>query len=303
MKITEIKQGIIGIYKMTLNNNKIYIGLSNDIRRRMNEHMSKDLKENPEILINKAVIEHGLKDVEILEEMNSYDRDFLKDRERYWIKSYNSYLDRNIGYNLTPGGDGGSDGIDNTASYLTLEDLNKIYELLRDSQLSYEEIALQTNSTYSIVSRINNGHHYHDKKFNYPIRKTRIEKIGLENKTSRFYNNKEMLLDIVKELQSGVLTQQEISKKYDVSVSIISLINKGEKYAIDGIHYPLREFRQNTSHKRIFSNEELNQIKLLLLNGETMTKIGKIVKCDRKIISDINAGIRQSQKDWSYPIR
>ena len=303
MKISEIKQGVIGIYMMILNNNKIYIGLSNDIRRRMNEHLNKDLKEHPEILINKAIIKYGLKDIQLLEIFDKYDRKILQEREKYWIKKYNSYLDKNIGYNLTVGGDGASAGVDNNSSYLNKENLEMIYNLLLHSKLSYEEIARQTNSSYSIVSRINNGNHYYDIRFSYPIRKCKISRIGIENKTSIFYNNENMLYDIIKDLKNNLLSQKEISSKYDISISLLSSINKGDKYKIENEKYPLRNPRANSSHKRIFTNKELDTIKYLLLSKESMSAIAKILKCDRKVISDINKGERQHNNDWKYPIR
>jgi hypothetical protein len=34
-----------------------------------------------------------------------------------------------------------------------------------------------------------------------------------------------------------------------------------------------------------------------------MTEIGKIIKCDRKVIAAINNGERQKQENWSYPLR
>ena len=41
--------------------------------------------------------------LEIIDFADTYDE--LKEKEKYWIKQYNS-TDRNIGYNLTEGGDG-----------------------------------------------------------------------------------------------------------------------------------------------------------------------------------------------------
>ena len=38
MKYEELKNGIIGIYKIVFPNKKIYIGLSNNIKRRIREH-------------------------------------------------------------------------------------------------------------------------------------------------------------------------------------------------------------------------------------------------------------------------
>ena len=67
MNIKEIDYGISGIYKVIFQNDKLYIGLSNDIRRRMIEHVGKDLKEHPELMFSKAYLKHGIKSIEILE--------------------------------------------------------------------------------------------------------------------------------------------------------------------------------------------------------------------------------------------
>ena len=86
------------IYKITnIITGKIYIG--------------KDSKNDSQyygsgLLINRSIKKYGKKNFkkEILEYCEAGDT--LNDREKYWIKFYNS-TDRNIGYNLTDGGDGG----------------------------------------------------------------------------------------------------------------------------------------------------------------------------------------------------
>tara|TARA_R110002020_G_scaffold326878_1_gene542492 strand:+ start:580 stop:774 length:195 start_codon:yes stop_codon:yes gene_type:complete len=46
--------------------------------------------------------------------------------------------------------------------------------------------------------------------------------------------------EIVVELYSNEITMIEIGKDFGVSKALISKINRGEKYAIDGYHYPVR---------------------------------------------------------------
>lgn len=157
----------------------------------MNEHVGKDLKEHPELMFSRAYLKHGIKSIEILEYIDSDNRELLQEREKYWIAYYNTYLDRNKGYNMTPGGDGSSFGIHNPASYLTQENIELIYDKLENSTLTFEEIAELSNSTYHIVQNINLGKHYVQEGYKYPIREKRIEHFGIENKTSAFYNNEE----------------------------------------------------------------------------------------------------------------
>lgn len=99
----------IGIYKITnLINNKIYIGQSVNIERRIGAHFnyafSKGAKEY-NTPIHNAIRLYGKENFkwEILKECTEEE---LDDLEIYYIDLYNS-TDRNIGYNLTTGGSGG----------------------------------------------------------------------------------------------------------------------------------------------------------------------------------------------------
>lgn len=86
------------IYKITnLINNKIYIG--------------KDTTSNPNyfgsgLLINRAFEKYGKENFikEVIDETDNYEE--LSKKEIYWIGKYNS-TDREIGYNISKGGDGG----------------------------------------------------------------------------------------------------------------------------------------------------------------------------------------------------
>lgn len=86
------------IYKITnLINNKIYIG--------------KDTSSDPKyfgsgILINRAFEKYGRENFikEILDETDDYNE--LSKKEIFWISIYKS-TDRKVGYNISPGGDGG----------------------------------------------------------------------------------------------------------------------------------------------------------------------------------------------------
>lgn len=102
------------IYKATnLVNGKVYIGQTREtLEERIRRHYSKakSLKNNTKASENykgaiflKALNKYEKSDWqwEIIEEI---DDELLNDREIYWISFYNSYLDRDKGYNMTPGG-------------------------------------------------------------------------------------------------------------------------------------------------------------------------------------------------------
>lgn len=133
---------MIGIYKITNTlNNKCYIGQSVDIERRWRHH--KETMNNPHIeAYNKELYKDmrsfGLDNFlfEVLEECFLEE---LNDKEKYWIRYYNSY---EKGYNLTRGGNG-----------LLKYDYDKIKELW-DQGLTTEKISKETNISYNYVTTI-----------------------------------------------------------------------------------------------------------------------------------------------------
>ncbi len=136
---------MIGIYKITKKDNgKSYIGQSNDIERRFQEHKNK--KANA---IELAIEKYGESafDFEILEECKLEE---LDDREKYWIAFYNTY--HGFGYNCHPGGKNQS-GENNSRTKLTNNDVafirecydlhkrrKEVYELFKD-KISFRSFA------------------------------------------------------------------------------------------------------------------------------------------------------------------
>ena len=96
------------IYKITnLINQKIYIGKTIDsIYNRFSKHKYEAIY-HPERTspLHAAIRKYG-PDNFIIEKVEECNNEILSERERYWIKFYNSYEDKNVGYNATPGGEG-----------------------------------------------------------------------------------------------------------------------------------------------------------------------------------------------------
>ena len=116
------------IYKITnIIDNKIYIG--------------KDTKSDSKyfgsgIIINRAIVKYGKENFikEIIDETDDYFE--LSKKEIYWIKKYNS-TDRQIGYNISSGGDGG----DTLSNHPDLEIIKeKISKNSPKSGKTYEEV-------------------------------------------------------------------------------------------------------------------------------------------------------------------
>ena len=105
---------MIGIYKIeNLINGKVYIGQSVDIKERWNDHKrinsrtSKEALKKQKYPLYLAFEKYGLDNFsfEIIEECSIEE---LNEKEQFYIKKYNSYIDfpNSNGYNLTLGGDG-----------------------------------------------------------------------------------------------------------------------------------------------------------------------------------------------------
>lgn len=303
MKIEDITHDMSGIYQIIFDNNKSYIGLTNDLRRRMIEHLGKDLRDHPELPISKAIKKHKIEDIKLLEEIDAFDREKLKSQEKYWIAYYNTFLDKTKGYNITPGGDGAAAGIYNISASLNQEQLDLVINLLQNSNLTYNEIIdkLNISITVAVIRGINSGTHYKNDSLIYPLREKRLERYGLENKTSKFYNNEELLHKIITDLQNPSISFKELEQIYDISQSTLTLINTGKKYPQQNLTYPLRP--KNANQKRIFTQTEMEYIKQSLEQKIPMAQIANKLKCDRKVISDINSGKRQKIEEWSYPLK
>ena len=100
LKIEEIPQNLSCIYKLDFPNNKIYIGKSIDLKRRMREH---NKPNEIETVVDRAIKKYygKIPEVTILERCKV---ERLSEREKYWI-SYYQATDRNIGYNISNGGE------------------------------------------------------------------------------------------------------------------------------------------------------------------------------------------------------
>ena len=104
-----------------------------------------------------------------------------------------------------------------------LEEYGELIFLLKNSYLSFREIAERLNMGESTVKKINYGILQYDDNISYPIRKFDIRKIK----------------KVHKELMSDK-TWEEVSKSTKMSIKILKKINSGENNYVDFLKYPLR---------------------------------------------------------------
>lgn len=287
-----------GVYKITFPNNKIYIGISNNIYRRMLEHNS-DFRNN--LPIEKAIQKYGkITEFVILEEIDPNDRKLMREREKFWIRAFNSNK-KEFGYNISEGGDGADIGSNNSQAKLTEEQYQQVYKDLIDNKLSLQEIADKYEMHLSSLSRLNNGHTYFHSTIDYPIRKTKPKVAGINSGNSKF--SQQDIEDIWILLQfHPELSMKQIADKYNVYVSTIQNINQGKTYINSNLTYPLRESKTG---KRKLSNEQVFQIISEIKNNpkESLASIGRRLNIPSKTISSINCGTIYRQDNENYPIR
>ena len=291
MLVKDIPDELSGVYKITFQNGKSYIGISNNIKRRMKEHNC-EKKEYP---ICNAIKKYGkITEIEILEEIPSDQRELMYEREKYYIQKYQSLITQN-GYNVSEGGPGFSHGDYVKKGKPAPPDyVEEIILQLQEDKKTFEEIAEEFNLCLSTITAINNGYTYWKDGIDYPIRKKRLS-------TSRTLT-RDQILDIINILKETNIYMKDIAKEKGISEYIIEDINNGKRcYYIEGVKYPVR---YKNSNRKKFSEEQISQIINDLRNSTlTQIEIGKKYGCGRQLIGQINRGEKYKQNDIKYPIR
>lgn len=287
-----------GVYKITFPNNKTYIGISNNIYRRMLEHNT-DFRNN--LPLEKAIQKYGkITEFDMLEEIEPENRQLMRDREKFWITTFNSNK-KEFGYNISEGGDGADVGSNNQQAKLTEEQYQQVYQDLLNNELSLQEIANKYEMHLSSISNLNNGHTYFHSSIQYPIRRTKPKVAGVNNRNSKF--TQEDIENIYFLLKSKPeLSMKQIADKYGVYASVIQNINNGKTYANKNFSYPLRESKTG---KRKLNNEQVVQIINEIKDNpkESLASIGRRLNIAAKTISSINCGTIYKQDNENYPIR
>ncbi len=287
-----------GVYMIIFPNNKRYIGISNNIRRRMNEH-NVDFRNN--LPIESAIQKYGkINNFILLEEIEAENRQLMREREKYWIAKYHSN-NKEFGYNVSEGGDGADIGSKNPQAKFTEEQIQQIYKDLKDCKETMTDIARKYNIDLSSLSHINNGKTYFHSSEIYPIRNgfQKIKK-GIKNHNSKF--DEAILNKIFSLLKENNLTMKAIANEFNVAESTIHNINNGTTYIRENETYPLR--KSKTGSKKLSESQvQLIIEQLRKESKKSMCKIAEDFNVSAKTISAINCGTIYKQKNENYPIR
>lgn len=167
---------MIGIYKITnLINNKVYIGLSTNIKERWRAHRSRPFQKKSHqynYYLYRAIRKYGLENFsfEVVEECQ---KEELGEKEIYWINYYHSN-DEQFGYNRTSVGEQAR-----TSSKITEDEAKEIQEYLLYSKMSQADLGEKYNISQRSISYINTGTTWYNPNLNYPLR---TESILLQEK-------------------------------------------------------------------------------------------------------------------------
>ena len=229
---------ITGIYLIRNKvNNKVYIGQSIDIKRRIKEHIrsaqpekySKKSKRDSNTPIHRAMQKYGIDNFEI-QILEKCSKEKLNEREIYWIQIFNT-TDNNIGYNLTTGGQNNFalKGEEHSQAKLTQSEVNEIIKLLKSNNLSILEIAQQFSVSKSTISMINTGKTWKNDALSYPLKKVNDSSKGEKNPQSHF-SEKEVML--IRKMYSEGITYKNLplELKQKASESAIRAIQYGKTY-------------------------------------------------------------------------
>ena len=187
------------IYKITNTiNGKSYIGQTiQNVKERFYQHCAtKCSKAVSNMAIHRAIKKYGKSNftVEVIEEIDSTN---LNDRERYWIKYYNSY---NNGYNSTKGG--------------------------QDGCKPFKDLDVE-----SVIKEYNTGKSLRTLGTIFKIDKQTIKDLlirhNVELRTTRTYKLSQKDRDKVLEDFASGLSRKEIMIKWNISKSYLSQLING----------------------------------------------------------------------------
>lgn len=253
-----MREKIVGIYAIKNKiNNKFYIGISIDIKRRWLTHVRDFNKQQHynEYLQN-AWHKYGGENFEfiILEQLENIDNHLLNEKEKFWIENYNSYND---GYNLTIGGDSEffvsyetrekirqknierkEFGENNPFSKLTNEQVLEIVKYYNDNKnISQEEIAQKYNVCRQTINNILSGKSW-NKITGIVYVKKNIIKL-----------NEEQILDILKCYDNKESSIIELSEKYNIKYgTVYSIVTGRRNKKITNLY--LRNIREHKKENR-----------------------------------------------------
>lgn len=271
-------------------NTKVYIGQALDSEKRFKGHC-KNNRDNS--LIDKAIQKYGKEHFwyEILEtQIENYN-----EREKYWIKYYNSL--KPFGYNILIGGEEPPVyyGDEHPNVKILDNDVEKLKWDLANTTIPLSKLGEKYGISKKQVLRINQGVSRSKLGEEYPIRK---------NPNANGKLTEEDVDSIIDILKYTYRFNGDIAKEFGVETHAISRINSGVTHHRDNIKYPIRNWK--SSGVVLFTYEQVTEIIEALLNtDESLNSIAKRYNVSPGAIANINRGTSKKyfREGLSYPLR
>lgn len=271
------------IYLITcLCTEKNYIGQTVQhppIKRWLDHYQAFNYEDNKDLYLYRAIRRFGIENFSFrILEMN-IPLEKLNEREIYYINKYKSN-DSEYGYNMTKGGHL------TVASKITEEIAKEIIKTIKkEEEKTFVEIAKIYGTSKESISDINCGDTWYFSDEEYPIRNNDKWRGALE---------KDDVLEIYKLLREGT-SLTDIAKKYGVSITNISNINKGliHKY-LNEKEYPI--YKLVNASKRLSLDTVKKVIYKLKMTNDVYSKIADELGIGRKTVSAINNGTLYKNK-------
>lgn len=286
-----------GIYKITYDNNKIYIGQAISIWSRAHEHNNKNRYP-----CDKALKKHEAS-IEILEKVQDVTQ--LDQLESKWISYFNA-TNKKIGYNiLSEGNASGKSGVDNCNAAYNKEEIQQIYDLLLNhTEFSYIDIANKYGVSQDTILKIAKGYTYHDTNLSYPLR-TQNHEANKKNDLFDYFDN-EMDIYLLKDdlkYRWDLSIEVDLKQKYNLPIRVLRDINLGRKFQNYGeYNYPIR--KKNIRNNNNFTYDIVLKILFdLRYTKLPAIKIAEKYGIHRNTVAAINIGQTYYIKDYDYPAR
>lgn len=232
------KKKICGIYKISFPNNKVYIGQSVDIYKRYKEHYrySHPEKYSPynkkSLPVHSAMAKYeGDYFLEVLEEC---DRNQLDDKERKWIRFYQSN-NREYGYNVAYGGQESFalKGENHSQAKITEKDVKQIKKEIVDRKRTFREIAKEFGVSPATITHINQGKTWSCDEERYPLRSNSVNDniAHRKRKQNRMFSDDEIRkIRFVRNKQNKTLQETKRILGLTCSISMIDNIASYKNY-------------------------------------------------------------------------
>lgn len=221
------------IYSLTINNKK-YIGkTTQNIKNRLNQHLSKLSRGiHSNYKLQEYYNLYGPPTVDIVED-NLDNEELLNIREIFWIQ----YLDTiNSGLNITLGGEGIGHGENHPSAKCCLDDYLAIVTFLAETDYTQQEISKELEVPLSIVNNISSGYtHQYLIDIIPDLYKKMLQKASSRTNKKHIDN---IYYQILVDIAESNLTYDKIAEKHGINKSIVGHIASGNRHTYLKDLYP-----------------------------------------------------------------